>query len=150
GLTEAEFVAAASNDPPADFNYDYVEQLGLALADDQDAAQKERGKAYLRIAGRGLPARGPVIFRKLADVTTDPAEARGYKEQVKRAGVTVGPKNLDPDMRATYFRTLTELVADAEARGDYESAIGDLRLVMENGKNELHGYRKLAETYENN
>jgi tetratricopeptide (TPR) repeat protein len=150
GLTEPEFVAATANDPPVDFNYDYVEQLGLALVDDPNPAQKARGMAYLRIAGRGLPARGPAIFRKLADATADPAEARGYKEQVKRAGVTVGPKNLTPDLQATYFQTLKELVADAEARGDYESAIGDLRLVMENGKNELDGYRKLAALYEKN
>lgn len=149
-LTEAEFLAASASDPPGDFNYDYVEQLGLALADNPDPQQKDRGKAFLRIAGRGLPARGPAIFRKLADVTADPEEARGYKEQVKRAGVTVGPKALDPDMRAAYFRTLNELVADAEARGDFESAIGDLRLYMENGKNELDGYRKLAGLYEKN
>ena len=149
-LTEPEFVSAAASDAPTDFNYDYVEQLGLALVDDPDPTQKARGKAFLRIAGRGLPARGPAIFRKLADVTADPAEARGYKEQVKRAGVNVGPKNLAPEMRATYFQTLNELVSDAEARGDYESAIGDLRLYMENGKNELEGYRKLAGLFEKN
>ena len=90
------------------------------------------------------------IVRKLADAAADPAEARGYKEQVKRAGVTVGPKNLAPDLQATYFQTLKELVADAEARGDFDAAIGDLRLVMENGKNELDGYRKLATLYEKN
>jgi len=27
-LTEPEFVSAAANGPPADFNYEYVEQLG--------------------------------------------------------------------------------------------------------------------------
>ncbi|HEY2786074.1 MAG TPA: tetratricopeptide repeat protein [Fimbriiglobus sp.] len=149
-LTEPEFVSAAASGPPTDFNYDYVEQLGLALVDDADPGQKARGKAFLRIAGRGLPDRGPAIFRKLADATDDPDEARGYKEQVKRAGVTVGPKNLAPDMRATYFQTLSELVTDADARGDYDAAIGDLRLYMENGKNELDGYRKLAGLYEKN
>ncbi len=152
-LTEPEFVADAASGLPTDFNYDYVEQLGLALVDQADADQQARGSAFLRIAGRGLPQRGPTIFKKLADVATAAGrtdEARGYLEQVKRSGVLAGTNALTEEQRAIYFATLRQLSTDAEARGDYENAIGDLRLYQECGKNELEGYRKLADLYEKN
>jgi tetratricopeptide (TPR) repeat protein len=145
GLSEPEFLAA----PPAvDFNYDYVEQLGLALIDDADPARRERGAAYLRIAGHGLPTRGPSIFQKLAEATRDPEAARGYREQVKRSAMAVGVKSLAADQRAIYFDTLGQSVAEAEARGDFASAAADQRLVLESGKSELENYRKLADLYE--
>ena len=145
-LSESEFVAASTNGPPADFNYDYVEQLGLALAD--DPTQTDRGMAYLRMATRGSPHRGPGLFTKLADLAAKLGrveEARGYLEQVKRAGLTVGPANLPPDERAAYVAALTRLTDDAEARGDYESAVGDFRLLIEAGKEDLPGLRRLAD-----
>jgi tetratricopeptide (TPR) repeat protein len=151
GLSEEEFVADAASGPPADFNYDYVEQLGLALADDPDPARRDRGLAFLRIAGRGLPDRGPGIFAKLADAATRlgrPDEARSYMEQVKRSGLQVGPKNLADDQRALYYEALKKLAADAEARGEYEAAVGDLRLYLEGGRNELESFRKMADLYE--
>ena len=151
GLAEEEFVADAASGPPADFNYDYVEQLGLALADDPDPGKRDRGLAFLRIAGRGLPARGPGIFTRLADATARlgrPDEARGYLEQVKRTGLQVGPKNLAEDQRALYFDALRRLAEGAEARGEYEAAADDLRLSLEGGRNELETYRKMADLYE--
>src|SRR5262249_24350417 len=61
-LQEGEFIAAAAHAVPKDFNYEYVEQLGLALIDDADPDRRERGMGYLRVAGRGLPERAPGIF----------------------------------------------------------------------------------------
>lgn len=153
GLTEAEFVADAASGLPADFNFDYAEQLGLALADDADPGKRERGMAFLRVAGRGLPGRGPTIFTKLSEAAdragrTD--EAHGYREQVKRCGLQVGPKNLPPDQRQVYFATVKALAEEAEARGDYEAAIADLRLYLEGGSGELELYRKMADLYEKN
>ena len=150
-LSESEFVSAAANGPPADFNYDYVEQLGLALIDDADPDRRERGAAYLRIAGRGIPERGPGIFRKLADLAEQQGDkdlARSYLEQVKRAGLLVRPDRLAKEQREIYFGALRKLAEDADARGDFEAAIADLRLYLEGGgKNELETYRKLAELY---
>jgi tetratricopeptide (TPR) repeat protein len=151
GLSEAEFAADAASGPPADFNYDYVEQLGLALADAPDPAERDRGMAYLRIAGRGLPHRGPGIFARLADLAAKNGhadEVRGYLEQVKRSGLAAGPKNLPDDQRAVYYDALKKLADDAEARGEYEAAVGDLRLYLEGGKNELESFRKMADLYE--
>lgn len=148
-LEESEFVAAAANGPPADFNYEYVEQLGLALVDDADPDRRDRGMAYLRIAGRGLPDRGPGIFKKLADVAErmgDAESTHAYLEQVKRCGAFVKPANLAPDQREVYFAALKKLADEADARGDYPSAVDDLRLYLAGGgRNELETYRRLAE-----
>lgn len=152
-LEESEFVGDAASGLPMEFNYDYVEQLGLALIDAREPERRERGMAFLRIAGRGLPHRGPTIFRKLADTCLANGqvdEARGYLEQVKRSGVIVGAKSLPDDQRAIYYATLRELAKDAEERGDYDAAIGDLRLYLESGKQELESYRKMADLYEKN
>jgi len=152
-LTESEFVADTASGLPEEFHYDYVEQLGFALVDNTEADNRERGMAFLRIAGRGLPGRGPTIFGKLADIATlhgQTAEAQGYFEQVKRCGVQVGPKALPEDQRAIYFSTLQTLAATAEARGDYDAAIGDLRLYLEGGRNEAESFRKMADLYEKN
>jgi tetratricopeptide (TPR) repeat protein len=150
-LSEAEFVAAAANGPPADFNYEYVEQLGLALADDTDPDRRERGTAYLRIAGRGLSDRAPGIFKKLADLADkqgDRQTAHAYLEQVKRAGQHVGPKKLAKDQLDIYFAALRRLAEEAEARGDFDAAIDELRLYLEGGsRNELDTYRRLADLY---
>lgn len=178
-LNEGEFVAAAAVAQPTEFNYDYVEQLGYSLADDNDPDRRERGLAYLRIAGRGLPARGPAIFRKLADVAEkrgDAPSARGYLEQVRRAGVEFGPSNLDKEQRETFLKTLQKLAALAEAEGDpiksesdaadsrgdgdararldadakpyFESAVADLQLYRDSGGGAvLESYRKIADLY---
>ncbi len=153
GLTEAEFVAAAATTAPTDFNYDYVEQLGLALVDDPDPARVERGMGYLRIAGRGLPARGPAIFSNLAALATrrgDAEAARGYLEQVKRSGQLVGPQNLSADQRELYVATLKKLADDAAARSDYQAAVDDMRLYVEAGKEDANTLRVLAELYAKN
>ena len=151
GLTEPEFVTAAAGGAVADVDYAYVEQLGYALADDPDPARRDRGAGYLRVAGRGAPERGPGAFRKLAAVADkfgDAATARGYLEQAKKCGQTVGPSNLARDQRDFYFGALQKLAADADALGDTEAAIADLRLYLEGGgRAEQETYRKLAELY---
>ncbi len=153
GLEEAEFVGDSASGLPEEFNYEYVEQLGLSLIDQADQQEHERGKAYLRIAGRGLPQRGPVLFKKLADSAESRGqsdEARGYLEQVKRTGMQIGVKSLNEEQKSIYFATLKQLIQNAEDRGDFEAAIGNLRLYLEGGKQELESYRKLADLYEKN
>lgn len=127
-LTEGEFVAAAAVAPPTEFNYEYVEQLGYQLADENDPDRRDRGLAYLRIAGRGLPQRGPAIFKKLAEVAEklgDPATARGYLEKIRDVAGHVGPANLAKDQREIYLAALRRLAAVAEAEGDAVKAEAD-------------------------
>lgn len=153
GLSEAEYAAAAATVPPAEFNYEYVEQLGLALVGDADPAQVERGMAYLRIAGRGLPTRGPSIFKHLADLATKlgrPDEAHGYLGQVKRAGLTAGPANLPADQKELYFAALKALSDDSATKNDFAAAVEDMRLYVEGGREDVNSLRQLAELYAKN
>jgi tetratricopeptide (TPR) repeat protein len=151
GLSESEFLAAVPASPaapPHDFNYEAVEQLGLVLVDDANPAQVERGLAYLRIAGRGLPERGPWIFTRLAQVAErqgDLESTRGYLEQVKRAGLLVGPQKLSTEQQPLYFAALKKLVDLATARNDYQAAVDDQRTYIEGGKEDLNSLRQLAE-----
>lgn len=127
-LSEGEFVAVAAAGEPKEFNYEYVEQLGYQLVDETDPDRRDRGTGYLRIAGRGLPERGPGIFKKLADVSErlgDYKTARGYTEQIKRTGEHVGPRNLAKDQREIYYAALRKLAAQAEADGDAIKAEAD-------------------------
>ncbi len=128
-LQEGEFVAAvAVGGLPKDFSYEYVEQLGLQLADDSDPERRDRGLGYLRVAGRGLPDRAPGIFKKLADVSEkygDPHNGRGYTEQIKRSGREFGPRNLAKDQKELYLNALRKLAAIAEVEGDVIKAEAD-------------------------
>jgi tetratricopeptide (TPR) repeat protein len=120
-LSEGEFIASAAAGMPKDFAFEYVEQLGLALVDSGDPERRERGMGYLRIAGRGLPDRGPGIFAKLAQVYEkydDPENARKAYESAKHAGLAVGPRNLPKDQRQLYHDALRKLAAIAEGQGN--------------------------------
>jgi tetratricopeptide (TPR) repeat protein len=120
-LNENEFIAASVGGMPKEFAYEFVEQLGLALIDDADADRRERGMGYLRIAGHGLPDRGPGIFFKLAQVyekQRDPDNARRSLESVKKVGLALGPRNLAKDQRLFYHDALRKLAAIEEAAGN--------------------------------
>jgi tetratricopeptide (TPR) repeat protein len=148
-LTEAEFVSScAGGTPPEQFNYDYIEQIGLSLVEDANPAQAERGAGFLRIAGRGLPARGPMIFTRLAEDAAkrqDFEAVRGYLEQVKRAGLTVEVRRLPAEAKPLYVSALKWLVDDSEKRGEFETAVGDYRLLIEATKEDANTLRRLAE-----
>ncbi len=149
-LTEAEFTAAAASRVPAELNYDYLEQMGQSLVADPDPGQIDRGMSYLRMAGRGLPGRGPAIFTQLADIATKlgrAEEAEGYLGQVKRAGLAAGAANLPADQKALYLAALQSLAASAAGRGDIPAAVDDYRLYVESGKEDADTLRKLAELY---
>jgi tetratricopeptide (TPR) repeat protein len=151
GLTEPEFLAAVPPSPaapPTEFNYEYAEQLGLALVDSDEPERVDRGMAFLRIAGRGLPERGPWIFTRLAQAAerrNDADATRGYLEQVKRAGLLVTPQRLAADQQALYFAALKKMVDLATARGDYQAAVDDQRTYIEGGKEDVNSLRQLAE-----
>lgn len=146
GLTEAEVAIGT----PPEFNFEHVEQLGLALIDNPDPAQVDRGMAYLRMAGRGLPSRGPILFRTLAELATRhgrPDEAVGYLGQVKRAGLQAGVANLPPDQKVAYVAAVQALADTAEAQGDYASAVDDYRLYLEAAGEDVVRLKHLAELH---
>jgi tetratricopeptide (TPR) repeat protein len=149
-LTEEEYNAfAGEGGVAAHFDYPYVQQLGLALIDDDTRWQ--RGGEYLRLAARGQPTLGPTIFVQIAQAhqrAGHAEDARHNYELAKRAGQAVGPKNLADAERHTYFATVKLLGESAMARGDIDSAIENFRLYSESERSGLETLRTLAELYE--
>jgi tetratricopeptide (TPR) repeat protein len=149
-ITEAEYDAFAGSGLAArHFDHAYVQQLGLALIDDNTRWQ--RGGEYLRLAARGLPALGPTIFVQIAQAHQRAGnldEARHNYELAKRAGVAVGQKNLADAERQAYFATVRLLGEDALAREDVDAALENYRLYSESERAGLETLRTLASLYE--
>lgn len=152
-LQEGEFFSATSPEgpPPADFDYDYAEQLGLALLNDQAPERRERGQAYLRMAAHGLPARAVSIYSQLADSYEKDGDADNSRKALELAVQTaqrLGPRRLSEDQHHLYLAALQRLARDAEARQDYSTAIALYRRYLEDGGTAaLETYRTLAELY---
>jgi tetratricopeptide (TPR) repeat protein len=149
-VTEADYDAFAGHGVvAAHFDHPYVQQLGLALID--DAARWRRGGEYLRLAARGQPTLGPTLFVQIAQAHQRAGhidEARHNYELAKRAGLSVGPKQLADAERVAYFGTVRLLAEDALARGDIDAAIEDFRLYAESERSGIETLRTLAGLYE--
>jgi tetratricopeptide (TPR) repeat protein len=154
-VTEEEYDTFAGGDtggltPPArHFDHEYVQQLGLALIDDNTRWQ--RGGEYLRMAARGLPSLGPTIFVQIAQAHQRAGhidEARHNYELAKRAGMAVGQKSLADTERQAYFATVKLLGEDALARDDLDAAIENYRLYAEYERAGIETLRTLAGLYE--
>lgn len=147
-LTEADYQSAAA--PAAsEFNYEYVQQLGLALIN--DPARWQRGEEYLRIAAHGLSSQAPSIFLQIALAHQKAQDAAGVwdnYELAKQAGRAVGPQNLTDESRKTYFDIVKLLGEDARARDELEAAIENYQLFAESDRSGLETLRILAELYE--
>ncbi|NBO94049.1 MAG: hypothetical protein EBV06_17335, partial [Planctomycetia bacterium] len=150
-LTEAEYNEAAGGEGIAvnGFDHQYAQHLGLSMINDDSHWQ--RGGEYLRIAARGLPALGPTLFVQIAQAQRRMGlmdEARHNFELAKRAGQSVGPRNLGDAERQAYFSTLKYLGEEALARGDTDAAIDNFRLYQESEHSGLATLRILADLYE--
>ncbi len=155
-LTEADYFQA-TGDPqpnpagegPPTFDYNYVQQLGLALVEDD--ARWQRGGEYLRIAAHGLPALGPTLFLQIAQAQQRGGkmeEARHNLELAKRAGRSIGPKNLGDAERAAYFSTVKCLGEMCLAAGDLDGATENYHLYAESERSGLETLRTLADLSE--
>lgn len=149
-VTEAEYDArAGAGQAAGGFDHEYVQQLGLALVD--DPARWQRGNEYLRMATRGLPARGPSLFTQAAQAhqrAGRPDEARQAYELAKRSGRAVGAKTLADAERQAYFGAVKVLAEDAMSRGDLDAAAENLHLFTEYERSGLETLRTLAEMHE--
>jgi tetratricopeptide (TPR) repeat protein len=149
-VTEADYDAFAGAGAAApNFDHPYAQQLGLALID--DPLRWQRGGEYLRLAARGLPALGPTLFVQIAQAHQRAGhidEARHNYELARRAGQSIGPKNLADAERQTYFATVKLLGEDALARGDLDAAVENYQLYTEFERSGIETLRTLAELYE--
>jgi tetratricopeptide (TPR) repeat protein len=149
-LTEPEYNAGAGEGLAAKhFDHEYVQQLGVARINDDQHWQ--RGGEYLRLAARGLPALGPTLFVQIAQAQQRAGlleEANHNYELARRAGQSVGQKNLAEAERVAYFATVKHLGEDAMSRGDLDAAIENYRLYSESERTGIETLRVLAELYE--
>ncbi len=160
-LTEAEYVETMGDQPLAPspdpattgrqppFDYNYVQQLGLALIDDD--TRWPRGGEYLRMAAHGMPTLGPTLFWQIAQAQQRVGkldEARRNLELAKRAGRSIGAKNLADAERQAYFYSVKSLADSAQAAGDLDAAVENLHLYAESERSGLETLRTLADLYE--
>jgi tetratricopeptide (TPR) repeat protein len=158
-LTEAEYLAEVEeypqeplpdgSPPPRRFDHGYAQQLGLALI--EDGARWERGGEYLRIAAHGIPAQGPSLFVQIAKAYQRNNNEQGALhnfELAKRAGWSVGAKQLAPSEAQTYFAVVKYLGEVAMARNDVNAAIENFTLYTASPASGIETLRTLAELYE--
>jgi tetratricopeptide (TPR) repeat protein len=149
-LTEAEYREAVGPKAAAgDFDYAYVQQLGLALIN--DPARWQRGAEYLRVAACGLPSVGPSLYIQVAKAHEKAGDIDGVwrnYELAKQVGRAAGPKNLSPEDRHAYFAVVKLLADTALADKRNDAAIDNFRLYTEYERAGVETYRSLAELYE--
>jgi tetratricopeptide (TPR) repeat protein len=150
-LSESDYNAAAGGTDlvARHFDHAYAQQLGLALIN--DPARWQRGGEYLRIAARGMPSAGTSLFIQIAQANQragDGAGAWRNYELAKRAGLSVGAKNLPDEERQAYFNTVKLLAESAMARNDVDAAIENYRLYVESERSGVETLRILADLYE--
>jgi tetratricopeptide (TPR) repeat protein len=150
-VSEAEYEEAAGAPGVVvnGFDHSYAQQLGLALID--DPARWQRGGEFLRMAARGLPSLGPSIFVQIAKASEREGNIEGAwhnYELARRAGRSVGPKNLGDEDRQAYFGVVKMLAETAQAKGDLDAAIENMQLYSESERSGLETLRTLAALHE--
>lgn len=148
-LTEAEYNAVAGNAKLPHFDYEYAQQLGLALINDND--RWPRGAEYLRIAARGLHILGPAIFMQIAQAHERAGQPEGAHQNyilAQRAGQAVGPSNLSAEDQQAYFKVVKMIGDTAAKNGDLDTAIDSYHLYTEYERSGIETLRTLSGLYE--
>jgi hypothetical protein len=131
-LTESEYWSITQPEQvPPHFDFDCVQQLGMALLGDRDRWQ--RGCEYLRIAAHGLPAQATNIYMYIAHTHDKHGDRAGLWANYLTAmtiGRKVGVQNLQP--------------ADKEALFANVKKVGDLALKEDKIDVGLEAYKFLS------
>lgn len=148
-LTEAEYAAAPA--PTADtFNYEYVQQLGLALL--AEAPRWRRGAEYLRIAAHGLPAQAPKIYMQIAQACEKVGERAAMWANYRHAmqlGRAHGAANVPAEQQKELFTVVKEVGDAAAAEDQIDTALEAYKFYVQyEGANKVEAYRMLAELFE--
>jgi tetratricopeptide (TPR) repeat protein len=98
-----------------------------------------------------LETRGPTLFVEVAKAhqrAGQEEEARHCFELAKRAGRSVGPRNLPDAERSAYFATVKYLGELANFQGDVDAAIENYQLYAESERSGIETLRTLADLCE--
>jgi tetratricopeptide (TPR) repeat protein len=132
-----------------DFDYGYVEQLGLALIEKPDEWQ--RGAEYLRIAAVGQPNKAPALYLTIAKAHEKAGDMAGVwanYERAKQLGRAIGPANLAEADRTNLFAAVKQLADHAREVGDIDQALDSFKFYTLNDRAGIETYRALAELFE--
>lgn len=153
-LSERDYVAATTAAgghavAAPDFNYAYVQQLGLALLEDKE--RWERGCEYLRIAAHGLPIEGAKIFLQIAKMHQAAGDPEGVWRNYERAKQTArhaGVANLKDDDRHAVFTAVKALGEHEVSSGKVDAALDSFKFYSQYERAGLETYRTLADLFE--
>lgn len=149
-LTEREYWSLAQPDQPMQrFNYEYVEQLGLALLD--DPTQWQRGCEYLRIAAHGQPHKTANLYIQIAQTHEKHGDAAGMWANYQKAmqvGRTVGVQNLQPADREALFSNVKRIGEQAIKTEQIDVALEAFKFYTLHESAGIETYRLLADLFE--
>ncbi|MFL5331105.1 MAG: tetratricopeptide repeat protein [Gemmataceae bacterium] len=127
----------------------YVEQLGLALANDPQHVG--RGAEFLAIAARDMPAEAPRLFLQAAEALQkhgDSLHAATMLERGHLAGQTIGVAALSESGREAFFAIVKHLGDAAFQRTDLAKATEHYQKLSEYDRSGIETLRTLAELHE--
>lgn len=148
-LAEEDYFTAAGDQIPTNFDHARCEQIGRNLVQNADTWQ--RGAEYLRIAGHGLPERGPGIFRTLADAAQrngDMSLVHLALQRAVQAGIKAGVDSLLEDQKKDFYAALKRLADQAVGEGKFDDAIGHYAMYAQGEQDPKGTHRTLAELHE--
>ncbi len=149
-LAEEEFEGSwIEGKVPTEFDYGYAQQLGSALIDDPQ--RWERGAMFLRLAAHGLPMLAPTLYAQVAQAYERAGrhdEMMHCCELARKAGLTVGHKNLAEQERQAFFRAVKLLGEQALGRDDLDAALEHFQLYSEYERSGVETLRIMADIFE--
>ena len=131
------------------FNYEYGQQLGLALI--EDAQQWPRGCEYLRIAAHGMPLRAATLYIQIANTHEKHGDNDGLWTNYMKAmqiGRQIGVENLLPADRETLFASVKKIGELALKQGQTDAALEAFKFYSLYENAGIETYRVLAELFE--
>ncbi len=149
-LSEREYWSLTQPDQPAaSFNYEYVQQLGLALVD--DPAQWRRGCEYLRIAAHGMPLKTASIYIQIAQTHEKHGDHPGMWANYQKAmqiGRSIGVQNLQGADRDALFVVVKKIGDQAIKENHIDVALDAFKFYSVNESAGIETYRTLADLFE--
>jgi tetratricopeptide (TPR) repeat protein len=149
-LTEPMYLEQVTEGKVADeFDYRYVQEMGLALLDQADNWQ--RGCELLRVAARGLPLQAATLYSRIAkahEAFNDTAGMWAAYSRAMQLGRAAGVANLSPEDRQHLFAAVKAVGERAIAENQIDTALDAFKFYSQKEEAGIETWRILAELFE--
>jgi tetratricopeptide (TPR) repeat protein len=149
-LTEREYYSLCQpGQPPARFNHEYVQQLGLALCDHPQ--QWQRGCEYLRIAANGMPLQAANLYIQIGTTHGKHGDSDGMWANYQTAmqiGRVIGVQNLAAADKAALFDTVKKIGEQALKQNQIDAALEAFKFYSQHDSAGIETWRVLADLFE--